>query len=325
MKRLLLISLVALVMPLTSQAQDDLYFVPTKKNVAKSDAAYGLPRDTYYCGSRRSVDDYNRRPMSRSYVETIDSAGNKVTEYKGDDTIDFDGVVGVYPDSAQVDSAFTLDESEDYSLTRRMNRFDGYAWNEAYRQGYYAGVSDSWYWDDPWYWGYGHPWCGYSSWYWGSPWYGYGSWYWGHPWYGGWYHHAPVYIAGGGGYHRMPRDARGSMRGARSTAATDASSFRGTRGSSTRYMTNRVGAISRDSRSTSFGGSRSSVGSRSYGNRTSNYSTPSNRNYNTSNFGGARSSSSMSSGSFGGGSRGGGGSFGGGGGSRGGGSFGGRR
>ena len=174
MKKLILISLLIGALPLSMVAQDDdLYFVPKKQSAAeKVTDRYGLPRETYYSGSNRSVDDYNRRVSS--YVP-IDSASS--------DIIDFNGELGVYPDSL-----------DDYKLTRKMERFDDYSLsdNAAYWAGYQEGRHDLW-WHSPWYYRtYGwynwyDPWY-YSSWYYGyyDPWY-YGpiSWYGG--WYGGWY------------------------------------------------------------------------------------------------------------------------------------------
>jgi len=174
MKKLILISLLIGALPLSMVAQDDdLYFVPKKQSaVEKVTDKYGLPRETYYSGSNRSVDDYNRRVSS--YVP-IDSASS--------DIIDFNGELGVYPDSL-----------DDYKLTRKMERFDDYSLsdNAAYWAGYQEGRHDLW-WHSPWYYRtYGwynwyDPWY-YSSWYYGyyDPWY-YGpiSWYGG--WYGGWY------------------------------------------------------------------------------------------------------------------------------------------
>ena len=96
MKKLVLLSVLFGAMPFTMMAQDDdLYFVPTKENVAKEAEKYGMPTDTYYAGSTRSADEYNRRAWSR--VAPIDSAGN--------DIIDFDGKRGVYPDSVFSDAS----------------------------------------------------------------------------------------------------------------------------------------------------------------------------------------------------------------------------
>ena len=172
MKKLILISLLIGALPLSMVAQDDdLYFVPKKKSaVEKVTDKSGLPRDTYYSGSNRSVDDYNRRVST--YVP-IDSASS--------DIIDFDGALGVYPDSL-----------DDFSLTKKMERFDDYSLseNEAYWAGYQQARSDMlwhtpWYyrtyglynyWCDPWYYGYSwyYPYY-YTTWHlgWWDPWYDY--------------------------------------------------------------------------------------------------------------------------------------------------------
>lgn len=289
-------SLVALALPLGMQAQDDLYFVPTKANVDKSASDMGMPRDTYYSGSRRSIDDYNRR--YGSFVQPLDSAGN--------DIVDFDGRIGVYPDSSSVDQ-------QDYKYTRRMSKFDGYDWREreSYNAGYRAGRASSWYLDDPYYWDYPYYYGYYSSWYWDYPYYH--SWY--HPWYhySSWYYpYRPSYgIVWGGGY--SPKSY--------AQHRFDSSNFSGARfGNATRsYSNSRVG-------NGRFGGQRSSSRG-TYSNSDRSYSASSRSSFSNSNssFSGARSSGSFSSGSgsFGGARSSGSGSFGGG--RSGSGSFGGRR
>lgn len=209
MKKLLLISMLIGAMPLAMMAQDDdLYFVP-KKNKAKAEQVtddYGIPRDTYYSGSDRSVDDYNR--MGKSSYVVIDGDTTKT------DIIEFSAVQGVYPDSvSRLDSL----ASEDYTLTRRMQRFDDYniAENDAFWRGYIAG-SSTWGWHSPWYYsrygwygGWYDPWY-YGSWYgWYDPlYYGYYGWYdplyygyygWGWPYYHYGYWGYPYYYYGGGG------------------------------------------------------------------------------------------------------------------------------
>ena len=193
MKKLLLSMLLLGALPLTTTAQDDdMYFVPTKENRAKSAATYGMPADTYYSGSNRSVDEYNR--CSWSSVTPIDSLGN--------DIIDFSAEQGVYP----ADTLTAL--AGEYPLTKRMSRFDDYTPGEAYWQGYRDGRwSSPWYyvyvdWYDPWYYS---PWY-YTSWsYWPSSWY-YTGWY-HHPWhygwggYRGWYYRPYRYVAYHHNYH----------------------------------------------------------------------------------------------------------------------------
>ena len=268
MKKVLLIGVVS-ALPLMMWAQDDdMYFVPTKENVAKEAKTYGMPKNTYYSGSNRSVDEYNRR--SWSSVVPIDSAGN--------DIIDFSAVKGVYPDSLYEDQG-----AGDYRYTRRMSRFDDYSPAVAYWEGYRAGQ-----WSSPWY---------YSSWY-GPSWY-YGGWYGSYyagwydyyrPWYyGGWY--GPTYW--GGGVVRTSRGSSGRFhvnRNVSSGSRTYSNNGRAT------YRNGSFGNSS-TMRNGSFGTSRSNNSTRS----TSTYS-----NSNSSSSGSFSSGSSHSSGgSFGGGSHGG--------------------
>ena len=178
-------------LPLSMMAQDDdMYFVPTKENVAKEARKYGMPQNVYYSGSNRSVDDYNRRVQ---FSSPVDSTGN--------DVIDFSAVRGVYPDSAYSQPV----ENDDYALTRRMSRFDDYTPSEAYWDGYRAGRwSSPWYntwysWYDPWYydsWWYWNDPFYYSSWYgWRYPYY-YSTWY--SPRYYGYHYYGGSYISRGG-------------------------------------------------------------------------------------------------------------------------------
>lgn len=175
MKKWLVLSLIMGAMPLSMTAQDDMYFVPTKERVAKEKAQRMVERETYYSGINRSVDDYNRRG---SYYQVIE--GDSLN-----DVIDFSPVEGVYPDSL-----------DDYQLTRRMARFDGYEPADNFWAGYSAGRRDAWAWHSPWYYSAYYPW--YDSWY--DPWYYGRSWYagWYDPWYYDWYY--PYY--GWGGYYR---------------------------------------------------------------------------------------------------------------------------
>ena len=157
MKKWILITLVTL-LPLSLMAQDDdMYFVPTKKNVAQEKQSWGMPKDTYYSGSNRSVDEYNQRAMY-----SADSIGN--------DIIDFSAVRGVYPDSAYRGAS----ASNDYQYTKRLSRFDDYSPSEIYWEGYRDGR-----WSSPWYYSAYYPW--YDVWYdpWYSPWYDWRYHYWG--------------------------------------------------------------------------------------------------------------------------------------------------
>ena len=139
-------------LPLSMQAQDDdMYFVPTKKNVAKERARWSMPADTYYSGSSRDIDEYNRQ----SFYEPLGADSLN-------DIINFSGEQGVYPDS-----------TADFQLTKKMARWEGYSPSEAYWEGYERGRSDEWRtssWHSPWYYSSYYPWYD-SYWYWNDPWY----------------------------------------------------------------------------------------------------------------------------------------------------------
>jgi hypothetical protein len=258
MKKLILLTLVsAFTLSMVAQ-DDDMYFVPTKENVAKEAKKYGMPQNTYYSGSNRSVDDYNRRAQ---FSYPADSVGN--------DIIDFSAVRGVYPDSAYSQSA----QNDDYTLTRRMSRFDDYTPNEAYWAGYNAGRWSSpwrtswysWYDYDPWYW---------DSWYWHDPFY-YSSWYgWRYPfYYSTWY--SPRYY----GYYRP---WYGGLRTYRVSTSS---------GRRTRYDSGRTFGRSNNNRTTTVNNNRT-------------FGTSSRSNSSSPSFG-SSSSRSSSGGSFGGGGGGG--------------------
>lgn len=295
MKKLFLLSLFALILPTTLLAQDDdMYFVPTKKNVEKAKKEYGMPRDTYYSGSNRSVDDYNRRYVST--VQAVDSLGNiiggtdgsthiMVGDSIGNDIIDMDGVTGVYPDS-----------SDDYAYTRRMSRWDDYDWQDGYRTGYFDGRFGRWGWSSyypyysGWYGGWYDPW--FSPWYysgWGGYW-GYAGWYdswwrypyygWGH-WHGGWYpshgiawtgrttgtrNHSATSSRGNYNYRRY-NSLSSNRGGSVNTNGNRTMNFGGARNPNTNNQTYQNNTSSQPRSNSSFGGTRSSGGSFGGGNR----------------------------------------------------------
>ncbi|MBQ4387007.1 MAG: hypothetical protein II822_05355 [Prevotella sp.] len=239
MKKLMMFLFVLGVLPVTVMAQDDdMYFVPTKENKAKEAKTYGMPTKTYYSGSQRSVDDYNRRAWTSA--TPIDSAGN--------DIIDFSAVRGVYPDSS-----FTEVAADDYKYTRRMSRFDDYTPSQAYWEGYRDGR-----WMSPWYRTSWYSWYDYDPWYWDSPWYygGYYSWYspWHYgyyrPWHYGYYGYYGPYWYGGGRHYSTY-----TSRPIRRTTYQSGRTF-GRTNSRTTYDSNRsFGQPSRSSSpSSSFGG-----------------------------------------------------------------------
>ncbi len=333
MKKWMLLSIMLGAVQLSMMAQDDdLYFVPTKANVAKQKAAYGIPQDTYYSGSSRSVDEYNRR-VSSYEVLPADTG----------DVISFSAVEGVYPDSLG-----------DFALTRQMQRWDNYEPSQDYWDGYNRGRSDSWNyygWHSPWWYSSYYPWYDYS-WGWYDPWY-YGSWYggWYDPWwhsgwgwggyYSSWYHRPWSYYGwygggyggyyGGRGYtYRNGTENHGRISGSgpRGTVSRDGRSHSYSGGTFSGGRTARSGNFGSGTRSSSTSSSStttrqassSGVYSNSYGNfggsrssSSSSSSAPS-RSYSSgsSSSGGGSFGGSRSSGGSVGGSRSGGGSFGGG-------------
>ena len=185
MNKRFLFSLILGALPLMMMAQDDdMYFVPTKKNVEKEAVNYGMPRSTYYSGINSSVDEYNRR--GGSYYQVLP------TDTTGDDRINFSAERGVYPDSTAA--------AEDFALTKKMTRYDGYEPENADWEGYRDG-RDAYRWHSPWYYSSYYPWYD-SYWYWNDPWYyhhygWYSSWY--DPWYYDYYWYRPY--GWYGGYH----------------------------------------------------------------------------------------------------------------------------
>ena len=191
--RFLFLSVLIGAMPLTMAAQDDdLYFTPKKSSETEMSARHdreSYDRPTYYCGSNRNVDEYNRRGKLKSYYQKLgtDSLGNDIIEFhEGDGTYgkaDLDSTITIYPGSER----YYDDADNDFACSRRMGRFDGFYgywdpafygtyWGSPYWHGYYG-------WYDPWYYGpYYSGWYGgwYNPWYygygWASPYWGWGGW-----------------------------------------------------------------------------------------------------------------------------------------------------
>jgi len=234
-------------LPLNMAAQDDMYFVPSKANVAKEAEEYGMPKNTYYSGSQRTIDDYNRRAWSQ--VTPIDSTGN--------DVIDFSAVKGVYPDSTYSELA----QEKDYQYTKRLTRFEGYALSDAYWDGYRDGR-----WSSPWYYNSWYSWYDYDPWYWGRPYYY--SWYspWHYGWYDPWYYGRYGWYGGYGWYTGPWYGGRTyvSRPATRRTTYNSGRSFGQRPGSRTTTQNRSFGSRSQStnfgSSGSSFGGGRSSGG-----------------------------------------------------------------
>jgi hypothetical protein len=327
MRRLVLLSMVLGLLPVSMMAQDDdMYFGSTKSSTPKRSKS--STEQTYYCGSKRSVDEYNRRCGS-SYEVIIPDTG---------DIISFSPVEGVYPDSVG-----------DYQLTRKMARWDDYTPTKAYWEGYAQGRHDSWGWHSPWYYSSFYPWYDYGwydPWYysywrygWYDPWYYDYAWGWGYPYYtyyggyyGGYYsggRYSGRYVGNGntGTLARYGELGRSST-GGRVGNYTHSSRFDGAReraysgnsGRRTTVGTNTSRSITRSSTRTTIAG-----GGSGYSSNSSSYGSGSSGRPATFQSGSGGGGSYSGGGNSYGGSRTSGGSYGGGGGTRSGGGGGGSR
>ena len=302
MKKNVFLATVIMSLPLFVNAQsDDVYFTPKKSSVEKianRSANKDESRTTYYSGSNRDVDEYNRRGNSWTHYQQmgVDGKGRKVMSLRKG--------YGTYPDSMYLDTVFVernrraYDNEEDYRMTRRIRRFNGYydPWYDdfAYAYGPYWGSSWAWYdpWYSPWYGGY-YGYMGLASWH--YPWYyggigRYYDWAWYSPYrYYGWNGYygwgRPGYIAQRGHTGTLQyydRSNYGGRSGRRSSTYTPSSSYNRERNYTPSNIT--------------FGNGRNSSPSRSY----------SESSFGGSGFGGTRSGGSFSSGGgFGGGRSGG--------------------
>lgn len=321
MKKFFLVSILMGALPISMVAQDDdLYFVPKKKSAEKT-VTNGMLKDSYYSGSNRSVDEYNRRGSSYEVIGS-DSLS---------DVIEFSAIKGVYPDSV---------ETEDFVLTKKMQRFEDYdiSSNAAYWAGYQAGLNNwgwhspwyysryGWYggWYDPWYYG---SWSLYDPWYWDyAYWYSPYSWGWGYPYgYYSYYHYGwggyPYYSAyyGFGAPRRYSSTGNAGSINLRGGSRVMSSNSRVIRGNGNYHISSGQAADRANSlRNRTVGTSRTSTVNRSVNTRNNNTFNGGSRVNSTYNSGGSSfGGSSGGSISSGGGSRsvgGGGGSIGGGGG-----------
>ena len=145
MKKFILISVLAGVLPLSLMAQDDdLYFTPKKDAATNSYNKYDN-----YSGSNRNVDEYNRHAKFWRHYQKIG------TDNKGNDIIQFTQGNGLYPDSTYIDTTFVgnyysqmANNDDDYRYSQRMSRWDGFYDPWYYSWSYGFGPS----------WGYGPRW-----------------------------------------------------------------------------------------------------------------------------------------------------------------------
>ncbi|MBP5278104.1 MAG: hypothetical protein J6Z18_06435 [Prevotella sp.] len=321
MKKLVLLTILMGVLPLSMMAQDDMYFTPKKGAKEAKSAAVSKVNDdkpVYHTGSNRNVDEYNRRGKFGSYFEKIgtDSLGNDIIEFHSS-AEDLSDTLNVYPyESVQ------YDPEDDYLYSRRMNWFDDFYWYDPWYfrySGYNPYFYGRWGWWDPWFTGYYgwyggwydplfYGWGGRFDYYWGRP-YGYGYYGWGIPSYHVSYGNS---VTGTSNHGYVSRPA------SRNTAVTAGRGhFGGYRGNGQTTQTyNRTRAAASSNSNMNRGNGRF-VGS------TSNSNNSSTRSYTPSYSGGSYSSGGGSFGGSSGGSSGGGGGRSGG--SSGGGHFGGRR
>ncbi|MBQ9286299.1 MAG: hypothetical protein IJ209_08475 [Bacteroidaceae bacterium] len=321
----LLAAMALLFVPLaTIVAQDDVYFVNKRAKQAKAEAEAKaraeqearkyVPVQIVYAdedepvnvsGSKRDVDEYNRRGRSVSqgrYVESPD--GTFTYQLPGNDTL------YIMEDSMAVTTRSLANDvyaqgynegyqdGEDYAYTRRLNRF-GYG--GAYASPWYYSYYDPFFYDD-WYWGYDPYWYGgYYGWH--RPYWGYGGYYgwrgyygyydpywyggyygWGYPYYGGFYI---------GGRYGRPHNSR--------TDGAHTSRYRGQTGRSAGYNRGRgtsvgVATGSAGARTRTFGSGQSTT-SRSATVSAGRSNSTTNTSNRTSSFGTSRSSTSTYSGS----------------------------
>ena len=332
MKKWIYLSMAMVLTSLTAMAQDDMYFMSSKKQQANEAArrtaiqkkyeaiqsARQAEREAYlrqYSGSNRDVDDYNR--FGGSSYQTIPADTG--------DIITFAPVEGVYPDSVS-----------DFQITKQMTRFEDYVPTTAYWEGYAAGRRDAWGWHSPWYYSSYYMW--YDPWFydpWYYSWYGgwYDPWYYGYGWYDPWYYryggyygyigYHPIFV--GGGTLNGHGDNTGTLRRYSNYERTGTSNrsyvntyTSGSRFNGARQRAGSTSGTNRRSSQSTYGTNRNT--NRSISNTSSGYvervntgsliesSNRSNPVYNTSSSGGgssygsSRGSSSSGGGSFGGGS-----------------------
>ena len=113
MKKLVLLSVLFGALPISMMAQDDLYFTPKKSDkTVKSTPTPKVESEapTYYSGSNRNIDEYNRRGKFGSYFEKIgtDSLGNDIIEFHSS-AEDVTDTLAVYPGTkVEYDRRFLL-------------------------------------------------------------------------------------------------------------------------------------------------------------------------------------------------------------------------
>lgn len=261
-----------LLMPFVAMAQyddDDLYFVPSKKQTRQvSVITATMPSETTvttyvpssYSGTTRDVDEYNRRGRYRRSI-----AGN------GSETSGVDSLETAYT------AGYAQGYGDAYSRGYTDAAYDIPSYRVRFFNCYDPFWYDSWlwspYWYDPWYysgWSYSWGWGYYSPWY-GPGWYGYGYGYgWRRPYYySSW--RSPYYYGGRRDYWRRPGEGRPLYNGRSYSGGRHSNVVTGRyTGHGNRYnyggVMGRTGARSTNPSGGRMGGGRSyNNGGRSYG------------------------------------------------------------
>ena len=193
MKRIVITSVLLGMLASGAVAQDDIYFVPEKKD--KVPAAYRPDGDEAvrgYGGAVRDVDEYNRRGVfGGSYYTAIDgdtAATDVIDFYAADTTLVDTTLASVSADAAA--GGYDYGGDEDYKYSRALSRYDDFYW--------YDPLYDPWAYG-PYGW-YGRPYGWYAGW-WYDPWYA--PWFYGpyRPW--AWYYPTYVYVPSYRHYHGL--------------------------------------------------------------------------------------------------------------------------
>src|SRR5574344_52159 len=292
-------------LPLSSMAQDDMYFTPSE--ISGNSVKKEYPNQSKYnTESNRDVDEYNRhggKYWSHYQIIGSDSTGN--------DIISFQQGNGVYPDSAYIDTTL---------IGKYYNKLQNYEEADNNDEYYYSRRLHDYYdFYNPWIygrWGFG-PYSYYNTVGWYSPWnslyYGYAGWYdpWYYNYYGygwGWPYYYGNYYGREWGYEPLYTWSNGRNGARYFSGVTNRGSFGGYKHNGRTYNTesNSISSHRRSFGSSYNNNNTNNFNDRSFGNTrnsTNSFETGT-RNSSSNNFGG---------GSFGGGGSHGGGSFGGGG------------
>lgn len=145
MKRFIIFTVLAVMIPSTVMSQDDdLYFTPKKTVGANVQNEYQDKEGSiYHSGSNRDVDEYNRQGKYNSYYQKVrkDSLGNDIIEfYSGSEEYPIDYAYDtVYNSYKNMDIYY----SDEFQYRRRMGYF--YDWYYPYFYDWHNPYIYSWY------------------------------------------------------------------------------------------------------------------------------------------------------------------------------------